>query len=101
MHTETLPVLNETIHDETPPASTENIQEFQEREKIKDDTRGQEDINVIVAEPYHKVSTSTNPQGIFLSCIKEFGKILNYHSNITQESWKRGLDNINSIYKNR
>ncbi|MBW0495386.1 hypothetical protein O181_035101, partial [Austropuccinia psidii MF-1] len=28
-------------------------------------------------------------------------EILTYHSNITQESWKRGLDNINIIYKNQ
>ncbi|MBW0521078.1 hypothetical protein O181_060793 [Austropuccinia psidii MF-1] len=33
--------------------------------------------------------------------MEEFGDILNYHSNITQQSWKRELDNINRIYKNR
>ncbi|MBW0482892.1 hypothetical protein O181_022607 [Austropuccinia psidii MF-1] len=99
-HAEAPPLLNETIHDEKPPASPQNIQTFQEREEIKDDTMGQEDITVIMPKTDPKVSTSANVQGIFLSFIAELGDILNYHSNITQESWKRGLDNINSIYKN-
>ncbi|MBW0467883.1 hypothetical protein O181_007598 [Austropuccinia psidii MF-1] len=38
-HTES-PVLNETIHDRTPPTSPQNIQPLQEREKIQDDTMG-------------------------------------------------------------
>ncbi|MBW0577919.1 hypothetical protein O181_117634 [Austropuccinia psidii MF-1] len=33
--------------------------------------------------------------------MEELGDILNYHSNITQQSWKRGLDNTNRIYKNQ
>ncbi|MBW0475544.1 hypothetical protein O181_015259 [Austropuccinia psidii MF-1] len=98
-HTESSPILNETIHDETPPASPRNIQSFQERVTIKHDTMGQ-DMTDIMLDPGPKVSSSTHFQGIFLSCIEEFGYILNYYSNITQESWKRGLDNINSIYKN-
>ncbi|MBW0494235.1 hypothetical protein O181_033950 [Austropuccinia psidii MF-1] len=32
--------------------------------------------------------------------MEEFGDILNYHFNITQQSWKRGLDNINRTYRN-
>ncbi|MBW0552977.1 hypothetical protein O181_092692 [Austropuccinia psidii MF-1] len=60
-----------------------------------------QDMTDIMPDPEPKVSSSTNLQGIFLSCIEEFGDILNDHSNITQESWKRGLDNINSIYKNQ
>ncbi|MBW0473165.1 hypothetical protein O181_012880 [Austropuccinia psidii MF-1] len=95
------PVFNETIHDETPAASPQNIQAFKEREEVKDDTMGQEDITVIIPEPETKALTSANVQGIFLSCIEELGEIFNYYSNITQESWKRGLDNINSIYKNQ
>ncbi|MBW0544146.1 hypothetical protein O181_083861 [Austropuccinia psidii MF-1] len=79
------PVLNETIHDETPHTSPQNIQAFKEREEIKDDTMGQEYIPVIMPEPDPKVSTSTNVQGIFLSHIEEFGEVFNYHSNITQE----------------
>ncbi|MBW0529122.1 hypothetical protein O181_068837 [Austropuccinia psidii MF-1] len=62
---------------------------------------GQEDITVVMPEHDPAVSTSANVQGIFLSRIEEFGDISNYHSIITQESWKRGLDNINSIYKNQ
>ncbi|MBW0520101.1 hypothetical protein O181_059816 [Austropuccinia psidii MF-1] len=85
LYTVTPPVLNETIHDETPPSSPQNIQAFQEREEIKDDTMGQEDITVIMSEPDPKVSSLTNVQGILLFCIEEFGEILNYHSNITQE----------------
>ncbi|MBW0553955.1 hypothetical protein O181_093670 [Austropuccinia psidii MF-1] len=100
LHTETPKLLNETIHDETPPASPQNIQAFQEREEIKDDTMGQEDITVIMPDPEPKMSSSANVQVIFLFCIEEFGDLLNYNYNITQESWKRGLDNINSIYKN-
>ncbi|MBW0500816.1 hypothetical protein O181_040531 [Austropuccinia psidii MF-1] len=99
-HTESPPILNEAIHDETPPASPTNIEAFQERENIKHDTMGQ-DMTDKISYPEPKVSSSANFQGIFLSCIEEFGEILNYHSNITQESWKRGLDNINRIYKNR
>ncbi|MBW0590312.1 hypothetical protein O181_130027 [Austropuccinia psidii MF-1] len=93
-HTESPPKLNETIHDETPPASP------QKRETIKHDTMGQ-DMTDIIPDPEPEVSSSANFQGIFLSCMEEFGGILNYHSNITQQSWKRGLDNINSIYKNQ
>ncbi|MBW0491762.1 hypothetical protein O181_031477 [Austropuccinia psidii MF-1] len=99
LRTETPPVLNETIYDEAPPPYPQNIQAFQEREEIKDDTMGQEDITVIMTDPEPEVSTSTNVQVIFLSHVEEFVEILNYHSNITQESWKIGLDNINSIYK--
>ncbi|MBW0564558.1 hypothetical protein O181_104273 [Austropuccinia psidii MF-1] len=99
-HTESLPILNETIHDETPLASCQNIQSFQERETIKNDTMGQ-DMTDMKPDPEPKVSSSPNVQGIFLSCIEEFGDILTYNSNITQESWKRGVDNINSIYKNQ
>ncbi|MBW0593436.1 hypothetical protein O181_133151 [Austropuccinia psidii MF-1] len=97
-HTESPPILNETIHDETPPASPQNIQAFQERETIKNDTMGQDRTNMM-PDPEPKVSSSPDVQGIFLSHIEEFGEILNSHSNITQESWKRGLDNINSVYK--
>ncbi|MBW0498627.1 hypothetical protein O181_038342 [Austropuccinia psidii MF-1] len=99
-HTESPPILNEAIHDETPLASPQNIQAFQERETIKHDTMGQ-DMTDIMPDPEPKVSSSPNVQGIFLSRIEEFGDILTYHSNITQESWKRGLDNINSIYKSQ
>ncbi|MBW0480066.1 hypothetical protein O181_019781 [Austropuccinia psidii MF-1] len=99
-HTESPPKLNEAIHDETPLASPQNIQAIQEMETIKHDTMGQ-DMTDIMPEPELEVSSSTNFQGIFLSCIEEFGDILNYHSNITQESWKRGIDNINSIYHNQ
>ncbi|MBW0486746.1 hypothetical protein O181_026461 [Austropuccinia psidii MF-1] len=99
-HTERPPVLNETIHDETLPAYPRNIQEFQEREEIKHDTMGQDMID-IMPDPEPKVSSSGNYQAIFLSHIEKFGDILNYHLNITQESWKRGLDNINRIYKNK
>ncbi|MBW0526312.1 hypothetical protein O181_066027 [Austropuccinia psidii MF-1] len=95
-HTERPLILNETIHDETPPASPQNIEPFQERESIKHDTMGQ-DMTYIMPDPEPKVSSSANFQGIFLSHIEEFGEILNYHSNITQKSCKRGLDNINSI----
>ncbi|MBW0522139.1 hypothetical protein O181_061854 [Austropuccinia psidii MF-1] len=98
LHTESHPILNETIHDEAPPAAPRNIQAFQERETIKHDTIGQ-DMTDIMHEPEPKVSSSANFQGIFLSHIEEFQYILNYHSNIPQESWKRGLDNIISIYK--
>ncbi|MBW0463576.1 hypothetical protein O181_003291 [Austropuccinia psidii MF-1] len=96
LHTESPPILNEAIHDETPPASPQNIQAFQERETIKHDTMGQ-DMTDIIPDPEPEVSLSANFQGIFLSCMEEFSGILNYHSNITQQSWKRGLDNINSI----
>ncbi|MBW0548700.1 hypothetical protein O181_088415 [Austropuccinia psidii MF-1] len=34
-HTESLPILNKTIHDETPPTPSPNIQAFQERRKLK------------------------------------------------------------------
>ncbi|MBW0496162.1 hypothetical protein O181_035877 [Austropuccinia psidii MF-1] len=87
------------MHDATPPASR-NIQAFQERETIKHDTMGQ-DMTDIVPDPEPEVSSSANFQGIFLSRMEEFAGILNYHSNITQQSWKSRLDNINSIYKNR
>ncbi|MBW0483903.1 hypothetical protein O181_023618 [Austropuccinia psidii MF-1] len=97
-HTESPPILNETIHDETPPTYPQNIEAFQERETIKHDTMGQ-NITDIMPDPEPKVSSSANVQGIILSRIEEFGEILNYHCNITQESWKRGIDNINSIYK--
>ncbi|MBW0510571.1 hypothetical protein O181_050286 [Austropuccinia psidii MF-1] len=55
----------------------------------------------ILPDPEPEVSPSANFQGIFLSRMEEFGEILYYHSNITQQSWKSGLDNINRIYKNR
>ncbi|MBW0588027.1 hypothetical protein O181_127742 [Austropuccinia psidii MF-1] len=100
LHTESPPILNETIHDETPPASCQNIKAFQERETIEHDTMGQ-DITDIIPDPEPKVSSSANFQGIFLSHMEEFGGILNYHSNINQQSWKRGPYNINRIYKNQ
>ncbi|MBW0480380.1 hypothetical protein O181_020095 [Austropuccinia psidii MF-1] len=53
-HTESPPILNEKIHDETPPASPQNIQAFQERETIKHDTMGQDMID-IVPDPEPKV----------------------------------------------
>ncbi|MBW0471637.1 hypothetical protein O181_011352 [Austropuccinia psidii MF-1] len=81
-------------------SSPQNIEAFQERETIKNDTMGQ-DMPDIIPDPEPKVPSSANFQGIFLSSIEDFGDILNYHSNITQQSWKRGLDNINSIYKNQ
>ncbi|MBW0504596.1 hypothetical protein O181_044311 [Austropuccinia psidii MF-1] len=104
-------MLNETIHDEpphtesppilnvTPPTSPRDIQAFQEREKIKHDKMGQ-DTTDIIPDPEPKVSSSANFQAIFLSRMEEFGEILKSHSNITQQSWKGGLDNINRIYKN-
>ncbi|MBW0574417.1 hypothetical protein O181_114132 [Austropuccinia psidii MF-1] len=95
-HTESPPILNETIYDETPPSSPQNIQDFQERETIKHDTLGQ-DMTDIIPDPEPKMSSSANFQGIFLSRMEEFGDILDYHSNITQQSWKRGLGNINRI----
>ncbi|MBW0492307.1 hypothetical protein O181_032022 [Austropuccinia psidii MF-1] len=98
-HTESPPILNKIIHEETPPASPQNIQAFKERETIKHDTMGQY-MTDILPNPDPKVSSSANFQGIFLCHMEEFGEILNYHSNITQQSWKRGLDNINRIYKN-
>ncbi|MBW0535745.1 hypothetical protein O181_075460 [Austropuccinia psidii MF-1] len=61
----------------------------------------EQDMTDIIPNPEPEVSSSANFQGIFLSCMEEFGDILNYHSNITQKSWKRGLDNINRIYKNK
>ncbi|MBW0591575.1 hypothetical protein O181_131290 [Austropuccinia psidii MF-1] len=60
-----------------------------------------QDMTDIMPNPDPEVSSSANFQGIFLSRIEEFGEILNYHSNITQKSWKRGIDNINSIYKSQ
>ncbi|MBW0475739.1 hypothetical protein O181_015454 [Austropuccinia psidii MF-1] len=60
-----------------------------------------QDMTDIIPDPQPEVSSSPNAQGIFLSHIEEFGDILTYHSNITQESWKSGLHNINSIYKNQ
>ncbi|MBW0534425.1 hypothetical protein O181_074140 [Austropuccinia psidii MF-1] len=95
-----LHILNESIHDETPSASPTNIEAFQEEETIKHDTMGQDMIDKM-PDPEPEVSSSANFQGIFLSGIEEFGDILNYHFNITQESWKGGLDNINSLYKNQ
>ncbi|MBW0530108.1 hypothetical protein O181_069823 [Austropuccinia psidii MF-1] len=83
-HTGSSPILNETIHDETPPASPQNIQAFQERETMKPDTMGQ-DMTDIIPDPEQEMSSSANFQGIFLSCMEEFGDILNYHSNITQQ----------------
>ncbi|MBW0511853.1 hypothetical protein O181_051568 [Austropuccinia psidii MF-1] len=59
------------------------------------------DMTDIMPDPEPEVSSSPNSQGIFLSHIEYFGDILMHNSNITQESWKRGLDNINSIYKNQ
>ncbi|MBW0469654.1 hypothetical protein O181_009369 [Austropuccinia psidii MF-1] len=82
-HTESPPILNEAIHDETPPASPQNTEAFQERETIKHDTMGQDMTDMPDPEP--KVSSSANFQGIFLSHMEEFGDILNYHSNINQE----------------
>ncbi|MBW0586440.1 hypothetical protein O181_126155 [Austropuccinia psidii MF-1] len=55
----------------------------------------------IIPEPEPEVSSSATFQEIFLSRMEEFAGILNYHSNITQQSWKRGLDNISSIYKDQ
>ncbi|MBW0554504.1 hypothetical protein O181_094219 [Austropuccinia psidii MF-1] len=83
-HIESPPIINQTIHDETPPASPQDIQAFQESETIKHDTMGK-DMTDIMPDPEPKVSSATNFQGIFLSHIEEFGEILNYHSNITQE----------------
>ncbi|MBW0546365.1 hypothetical protein O181_086080 [Austropuccinia psidii MF-1] len=100
LHTESPPILNETIHDETPPASPKNIEAFQEREIIKHDTMGQ-DMTDIMPDLEPKVSSSANFQGTFLSRIEEFGDILNYHLNTTQQSWKRVLDNDNSTHKNQ
>ncbi|MBW0489192.1 hypothetical protein O181_028907 [Austropuccinia psidii MF-1] len=82
LHLLKAPVLNETIHDEIPPTSPKNIKTFQEREKIQHDT---------MPDPESKVSSSANDQAIFSSHIDDFGDILNYHSNISQESWKRAL----------
>ncbi|MBW0496702.1 hypothetical protein O181_036417 [Austropuccinia psidii MF-1] len=73
---------------------------FKKGRQLKSDTMGQ-DMMDIMPDPEPEVSSTPNFQGIFLSCIEDVGDVLNYHSNITQESWKRGLDNINSIYKNR
>ncbi|MBW0513233.1 hypothetical protein O181_052948 [Austropuccinia psidii MF-1] len=84
LHTERLPILNESIHDETPLASPQNIQAFQERDKIQHDTMGQ-DMTDIMPDTEPKASSSPNVQGIFLSCIEDFGDVLTYHSNITQE----------------
>ncbi|MBW0461952.1 hypothetical protein O181_001667 [Austropuccinia psidii MF-1] len=60
-----------------------------------------QDMTDIMPDPAPEALSSANVQGIFQSHIEEFGEILNYSSNITQESWKRGLDNINSIYQNQ
>ncbi|MBW0552030.1 hypothetical protein O181_091745 [Austropuccinia psidii MF-1] len=60
-----------------------------------------QDMTDIILDPEPEVSSSANFQGIFLSHMEEFGDILDCHSNITQQSWKRGLDNINKIYKNQ
>ncbi|MBW0478465.1 hypothetical protein O181_018180 [Austropuccinia psidii MF-1] len=76
------PILNETIHYEIPPASPQNIQAFQEREKIKHDTMGQ-DMTDMIPEPEPKVSSSANDEGIVLSQIEDFGDILNYGSTMT------------------
>ncbi|MBW0511163.1 hypothetical protein O181_050878 [Austropuccinia psidii MF-1] len=64
-HTEFPPILNEKIHDETPPVSPLNNKAFQERETIKNDTMGQDRTDI---RPDHepKVSSSANVQGIFL-----------------------------------
>ncbi|MBW0472189.1 hypothetical protein O181_011904 [Austropuccinia psidii MF-1] len=78
-------LLDETSHDETPPTSPQNIQAFQEREKIEHDTIGQEDMTDIMPGPEPKVLASTDVQGIFLSHIEEFEEIFNYHLNISQE----------------
>ncbi|MBW0484741.1 hypothetical protein O181_024456 [Austropuccinia psidii MF-1] len=93
---ETHLALKECIQAETPPSSLEDTQECQENEKLKNDTMG-EDITDIISEPEPEESTSANDQGMFSACIPDFGNILNYYSNITQESWKVGLDDINSI----
>ncbi|MBW0577247.1 hypothetical protein O181_116962 [Austropuccinia psidii MF-1] len=79
-----VPVINETIHDETPPTSPQNIQAFQEREQINHDTMGQ-DMTDIMPDPEPQMSSSANDQGIFLSRIEDFGEIFDYHSSITQE----------------
>ncbi|MBW0484159.1 hypothetical protein O181_023874 [Austropuccinia psidii MF-1] len=60
------PILNETIHDETPPASPQNIQAFQERKTIQHNTMGQ-DMTDIMPDNEPQVSSSPNVQGIFLS----------------------------------
>ncbi|MBW0480535.1 hypothetical protein O181_020250 [Austropuccinia psidii MF-1] len=64
LHTESCPIINEEIHDETPLASPQNIQAFQEQEKIKHDTMGQY-MTDIMPDPEPKVSSSPNVQGIF------------------------------------
>ncbi|MBW0477669.1 hypothetical protein O181_017384 [Austropuccinia psidii MF-1] len=84
LNTESPPILNETINDETPPTSPQNSQAFQDREKIKHDTMGK-DMSDIMPDPEPEVSSSANVQGVSLSHIEEFGDILNYHSNITQQ----------------
>ncbi|MBW0539015.1 hypothetical protein O181_078730 [Austropuccinia psidii MF-1] len=58
--TETSPVLNETIHDETFSASPKDIQAFEEREEVKDNKMGQEDITAIIPEPDPKGSAFAN-----------------------------------------
>ncbi|MBW0541242.1 hypothetical protein O181_080957 [Austropuccinia psidii MF-1] len=71
-HTERPPILNETIHNETPPASAGNIQAFQERKTITQNKMGQ-DMTDIMPDLEPKVSSSDSFQGIFLSHIEEFG----------------------------
>ncbi|MBW0474119.1 hypothetical protein O181_013834 [Austropuccinia psidii MF-1] len=58
-HTESPPILNEGIHDQTPLATPQNSQAFQEREKIKHVTMGQ-DMTDIMPHPKPKVSSSSN-----------------------------------------
>ncbi|MBW0493215.1 hypothetical protein O181_032930 [Austropuccinia psidii MF-1] len=53
-HTESPAIINETIHDEIPPASPQNIQAFKKRETIKHDTMGQ-DRTDIIPDPDPKV----------------------------------------------
>ncbi|MBW0573194.1 hypothetical protein O181_112909 [Austropuccinia psidii MF-1] len=84
LHTESRSIFNETIHNEILPASPQNIQAFQERETIKNDTMGQ-DMTDVMPDPEPKVSFSANMQGRFLSRNKDFGYVLNSHLNITQE----------------
>ncbi|MBW0466920.1 hypothetical protein O181_006635 [Austropuccinia psidii MF-1] len=58
-HTESPPILNEAIHNETLLAFLQIIQAFQERETIKHDTMVQ-DMTDMIPDPEPKVSSSPN-----------------------------------------
>ncbi|MBW0539046.1 hypothetical protein O181_078761 [Austropuccinia psidii MF-1] len=102
---------NQPPHTESPPYSmkqsmmkplpplVEIFKPFKKGRQLIHDTMGQ-DMTDIIPDPESKVSSSASFEGIFLSRMEELGDTLNYHSNITQQSWKRELDNINRIYKN-